>query len=71
VKWSLCLISYAPRHEDVWGNEGIAPSFLTSALDGGDRSSPHPGRFTPGEKSLSIHRIGGFVSPRAGLDAVE
>jgi hypothetical protein len=24
----------APRHDDVYGNVGITPSFLTSALDG-------------------------------------
>jgi hypothetical protein len=34
VKVSLCLINYAPRHEEVWGSEGIDPAFLTSALDG-------------------------------------
>jgi hypothetical protein len=33
-KLSLCLISYALCDEDVWGSEGIAPPFLTSALDG-------------------------------------
>jgi hypothetical protein len=26
----------APRHENVWGSGGIAPPFLTSALDGGE-----------------------------------
>jgi hypothetical protein len=28
------LINYAPRNEDVRGSGGIAPPFLTSALDG-------------------------------------
>jgi hypothetical protein len=32
IKLSLCLIYYAPRHEDVWGSGGIAPVFSTSAL---------------------------------------
>jgi hypothetical protein len=46
---SLCLINYAPRHDDTWGTGGITPPFLTSALDGGEWSASRPGRFTPGE----------------------
>jgi hypothetical protein len=46
VKLSLCLTNYAPRHGDVWGSGGIDPLFLTSALDGGEWSASHPGRFT-------------------------
>jgi hypothetical protein len=30
-----------------------------------------PCRFTPGERAPGIHWIGGWVGPRAGLDAVE
>jgi hypothetical protein len=30
-----------------------------------------PGRFTPGEIASGTHRIGGWVEPRAGLDAVK
>jgi len=40
---------------------------LRSALDDGEWSMPHPGRFNPREKS-STHCIGGWVSIRAGLD---
>jgi hypothetical protein len=29
----LCLFNWALRHEDIWGSEGTAPPFLTSALD--------------------------------------
>jgi hypothetical protein len=58
VKLSLCLTKYhaittypvlnqAPRHEDVWGSAGIAAHILTLALDGGEWSASHPGRFTP------------------------
>jgi hypothetical protein len=32
---SLCLINSALWREDIWGSGGIAPPFLTSALDGG------------------------------------
>jgi hypothetical protein len=36
--WRIFIISlnYAPRHEDVSGSGGIAPPFLTSAIDDGD-----------------------------------
>jgi hypothetical protein len=43
---------------------------LTSALDGGEWSASHPGRFTPRERAPGTHWIGGWVSPRAVLDAV-
>jgi hypothetical protein len=37
--------------------------FLTSVLE------EAPSRFIPGIKPLITHRIGGWVGPRAGLDA--
>jgi len=40
---------------------------LTSALDGGWWSTPHPGRFTPGKDPVPIV-LGGWVGPTAGLD---
>jgi hypothetical protein len=43
------VLNQAPRHEDVSGNPGIAPLFLTSALDGDEWSASDLGRFTPGE----------------------
>jgi hypothetical protein len=43
---------------------------LTSALEGGEWSASHPGRFTPGEKAPGIHWIGGWVGHRVGLDAL-
>jgi hypothetical protein len=45
-------------------------SFLTSALDGGEWSATRPSRFTPRERAPGSHWIGGWVSPRAVLDAV-
>jgi hypothetical protein len=36
IRFSLCLINYAPHHEDIWGSGGIAPPLLTSTLDGGE-----------------------------------
>jgi hypothetical protein len=71
VKLSLYLINEAPRHEDVSGNGGIAPPFLTSARGGGEWSTSLPDRFTPGERVPGTHRIGDWVVPRAGLDDVK
>jgi hypothetical protein len=36
---------------------GIAPSFLTSALDGGKWSASRPDRLTPGERAPGTHWI--------------
>jgi hypothetical protein len=44
--------------------------FLTSALDGGEQSSSFQSHFNPKESTPSIHCIGGWVNPIAGLDAV-
>jgi hypothetical protein len=43
---------------------------LTSALDGGEWSASRPGRFTPRERAPGTRWIGGWVGPRAVLDAV-
>jgi hypothetical protein len=53
------------------GSGGIALSFLTTALDGGEWSASRPGRFTPEERTPGTHWIGGWVGPRVGLDAVD
>jgi hypothetical protein len=68
---SLCVINKALRHQDVRENGGIAPSFLTSALYGGERSASRPGRLISGERVPGTHSIGGWVGPRAGLDAMD
>jgi hypothetical protein len=44
---------------------------LTSELVGGEWSTSRPGRFTPGERALGTHFIGGWVDLRAGLDDLE
>jgi hypothetical protein len=43
---------------------------LTSALDGGECSASRPGRFTSRETAPGTYWIGGWVGPRAVLDAV-
>jgi hypothetical protein len=53
------------------GSGGIAPPLLTSVLDGGEWSVSRPCRFNPGEGAPGTHWIGGWVGPKAGLEAVE
>jgi hypothetical protein len=43
---------------------------LTSALDGDEWSASRPGCFTPRERAPGTHWIGGWVDPRAFLNAV-
>jgi hypothetical protein len=43
---------------------------LTLALDGREWSASLPSRFTPRERAPGTHWIGGWVGPRAVLDAV-
>jgi hypothetical protein len=52
-------------------SEGIAPPFLTSALDGVKWSASHPVLFTPGEIAHNTHFIGGWVGPEVGLIVTE
>jgi hypothetical protein len=51
VKLSLCLISEAICHEDIWESGDIAPSFLTLAIYGGKWLASCPCHFTPGERA--------------------
>jgi hypothetical protein len=53
------------------GMEVQLHAFLTSAIYGSEWSASRLSRFTPGERALDTHWIGGWVGPRAGLDEVE
>jgi hypothetical protein len=55
----------------TWERGGIAPQFLTSALDGGELSVSCPGRVAPGEIAPGTHWTGGWVGPGAGLEVPE
>jgi hypothetical protein len=55
----------------TWGSGGIDPPFLTLALDGGERSGSCPGHFTSVEIAPNTYWTGGWVDPRANMDAVE
>jgi hypothetical protein len=45
------------------GSGGIAPPFLTSALDGDEWSTSLTGRFSPKERDPGTHWIVGWVGP--------
>jgi hypothetical protein len=45
----------------VWRYSSI--HYLTSTLDGGERSASDPGLFTPRERARGTHWIGGWVGP--------
>jgi hypothetical protein len=53
-----------------WGSGSIAPLSLTSALDGGEWSDLRPGRLNPKKTASGTHWTGGWVGPRAVLDAL-
>jgi hypothetical protein len=67
----LCLINWAPNHENVWGSGGIAPPFLTSTQIWGEWSASLPAHFTTQERVPSAHWIGDWVDPKSSLDAME
>jgi hypothetical protein len=49
---------------------GLEHTFLVSPIDGGEWSDSSFCRFTSGEITPVIFLIGGWVSPRAGLNTV-
>jgi hypothetical protein len=59
--------------EDVWESGGIAPPFLTTAIDGTEWSASRPYCFNPGETPLppGTHWVGGWVGVRASLDVMK
>jgi hypothetical protein len=58
------------RTEQPEGKVKGKVALLTLALDRGEWSASRPSRFTPGERDPGTHWIGGWVGPRAGLEAV-
>jgi hypothetical protein len=60
----------ATYHEGTWGERRYSSySFLTSVQDGGEWSASCPSYALPGERTPGTHWTGGWVGPRAGLDA--
>jgi hypothetical protein len=67
----ILVLNYAPRHEDVLGKWRCSSTHsLNSTLDGGEWSASRPGRFIATERTAGTHWIGGWVGPRADLEAV-
>jgi hypothetical protein len=65
------VLNYAPRHECILGEWRYSSTHsLTSALDEYEWSTSRAGRFTPRVRAPGTHWIGGWVGPRAVLDAV-
>jgi hypothetical protein len=52
----------------VWGIGGIAPEFLTIALDGGEWSFSHPYHLISGKIFTGTICVGGWVDLSARLD---
>jgi hypothetical protein len=70
VKFSLSF-NWTQRHEGVLGEWRYSSNHsLTSAQDGGEWSASSPGRFTPKERAPGTHCMGGWMGPRAVLNAV-
>jgi hypothetical protein len=58
------------RHEGAWEERRYSSySFSTSALDGVSGQRHDPGALYPEERAPGTHCTGGWVGPRAGLDA--
>jgi hypothetical protein len=53
------------------GVDALIQVYLTSTLVRGEWSASRPGHFTSEERAPSIYWIGGWVGPRASLDAAE
>jgi hypothetical protein len=63
--------NWAPRHEDVLGEWRYSSTHsLTLVLDGSEWPASRPGRFTPRERAPGTRWIGGWMGPRAILNAV-
>jgi hypothetical protein len=56
--------------ETYWGNGGIVPRILDLGTTKSEWSASRAGRFTPRERVPDTRWTGGWVDPRAGLEAV-
>jgi hypothetical protein len=56
--------------EAYWEWRYSSTHSLTSTLDGGEWSASRLGHFTPRERPPDNRRIGGWLGPRAVLEAV-
>jgi hypothetical protein len=64
---------FLTEHDDMkayWGVEVYIHAFFDLGTRWNEWSASHPGHFTPREGGPGTHWIGGWVGPRAVLDAV-
>jgi hypothetical protein len=66
---SLCF-NRAPRHGGVLGELRYSSTHSLTLALGDEWSASRSGRFTPRERAPGTHWIGGWVGPRAVLNAV-
>jgi hypothetical protein len=72
VTVKMCALNYYNHHDmKTIATGGIAPTLLTSTLDGGKWSASFPCRFTPGKDGRGAHWIRGWTDRRAVLGAME
>jgi hypothetical protein len=68
---TVLFVTLAPCYKYVLGEwKYSSVHSLTSTLDGSEWSASRPGRFTPTERAHDTHWIGGWLEPRAILDAM-
>jgi hypothetical protein len=51
----MCLINKIPPYKEIWESKGIAPLFLTSALDSGEWAASRLWRLSPKERAAGTH----------------
>jgi hypothetical protein len=67
-----CSVNCAPCHEEVLGKWTYSSTIFFFCLeDGCERSASCPSRLSAVEEASGTHRIGSWVDPKAGLQAVE
>jgi hypothetical protein len=69
--FTFYLTKWPPQNEEAWRTASIAPLFLTSSQYRDEWLASRFCYFTPGKTAAGASCIGGWVDPRAGLDAVE
>jgi hypothetical protein len=68
------MLNYVMKHNSMKAYEecgGVAPPFLTSALDGDEWSASRTYHISPGDGVPSTRCIRGWVGLTPGLDAVK
>jgi hypothetical protein len=64
------MVNEATRHEDIYWSGDTAPRILNTGTKVVVKFTI-PRRFTPEQKTLCTHRMGGFVGPATGLNDLE